>query len=183
MYIYRAYLLVIVTSIALISCGGKQAVDGSAEVEPADGDTGDETSITGLLEVGSTESTTLDTVEVSDSAESDSNILSNAVIYFEYDSSILTEEGKAIVQSHAQYLNSTNDVSVILEGHADERGTREYNLALGEERAKSVADMLQTQSVSVDRMQTVSYGEERPVSLGSDESAWQLNRRVEILYQ
>ena len=84
---------------------------------------------------------------------------------------------------HANYLNSAPGVQIILEGHADERGTREYNLALGEDRAKSVGNVLQALGVSLNRIQTVSYGEERPVALGSDESSWSLNRRVEILYQ
>ena len=110
-------------------------------------------------------------------------LLNSRVIYFEYDSSALTLESEAVVQAHAQYLASAQGVGLILEGHADERGTREYNLALGEDRANSVANLMQALGVSASRIQTISYGEERPVSLGSDESAWSLNRRVEILYQ
>jgi peptidoglycan-associated lipoprotein len=70
----------------------------------------------------------------------------------------------------------------VLEGHADERGTREYNLALGERRANSVSQIFQSLGVPADAIRTISYGEERPVSMGQDEGAWSLNRRVEILY-
>ena len=73
-------------------------------------------------------------------------------------------------------------MAVVLEGHADERGTREYNLALGERRANSVSEIFQAMGVAPDAIRTISYGEERPISMGQDESAWSLNRRVEILY-
>ena len=73
-------------------------------------------------------------------------------------------------------------ITITLEGHADERGTREYNLALGERRAKAVSSMMEALGVASSRIQTVSLGEERPVALAHDEEAWQLNRRVEIIY-
>jgi len=79
-------------------------------------------------------------------------------------------------------LSSNPDVSVVLEGHADERGTREYNLALGERRAKAVEQLLVLQGVGQNQIQVISFGEERPVALGHDEEAWRLNRRVEFLY-
>jgi peptidoglycan-associated lipoprotein len=79
-------------------------------------------------------------------------------------------------------LAQNPNVSVILEGHTDERGTREYNLALGERRAKSVQQLMQVQGVLPDQIQVISFGEERPVALDHSESAWRLNRRVELLY-
>jgi peptidoglycan-associated lipoprotein len=112
----------------------------------------------------------------------DGDALSKRVVYFEYDSSLLTPEGQVIAEAHANYLLSNPGVSLVLEGHADERGTREYNLALGEDRAKSVAQFMQAIGVQSGRIRSISYGEERPVALGHDESAWGLNRRVEILY-
>ncbi len=112
----------------------------------------------------------------------DGDPLSKRVVYFEYDSSLMTPEAQVIASAHANYLIANPGVTLVLEGHADERGTREYNLALGEDRAKSVAQFMQALGVPSSRLRTVSYGEERPVSLGSDESAWSLNRRVEILY-
>ena len=72
---------------------------------------------------------------------------------------------------------------ITLEGHGDERGSREYNIALGEQRAKSVAGMMKVQGVSENQLQIVSYGEEKPAAFGSDEESWEKNRRVEIVYQ
>ncbi len=115
-------------------------------------------------------------------AGGDGDPLSKRVVYFEYDSSLLTPDAQAIVEAHANYLMSNQGVGLVLEGHADERGTREYNLALGEDRAKSVVKFMQAMGVQVGSLRNISYGEERPVALGHDESAWGLNRRVEILY-
>lgn len=103
----------------------------------------------------------------------------DSVFYFEYDQSSLTSAARAALDAQAAALRGgVSDVR--LEGHADERGSREYNLALGERRAKAVADYLAIQGVSRSRIEVVSYGEERPVSLRSDESAYSLNRRVEL---
>lgn len=109
--------------------------------------------------------------------------LAQQKLYFEYNSSKLSNEYKAIVQAHAEYLVRATDVKVVLEGHADERGTREYNLALAEDRANTIANILKAWGVRVERIRTVSYGEERPAELDHDENAWYYNRRVEIIYQ
>ena len=103
-----------------------------------------------------------------------SDPLSNKTIYFEYDSSSLDAESDMIVQFHAQHLASTNG-SVVLEGHADERGSREYNLSLGERRSQTVQSVMS--AIGASNSDVVSYGEEKPVS----EEFWQ-NRRVELLY-
>ena len=104
------------------------------------------------------------------------------VIYFPLDSVQVSNEDREVISAHARLLSSNPDVTVVLEGHADERGTREYNLALGERRAKAVQQLLVLQGVAPDQVQVISFGEERPVALGHDEEAWHLNRRVEILY-
>ena len=108
--------------------------------------------------------------------------LSRRTIYFVYDSSEVRPEYVEIVNNHANYLASNKSKSVVLEGHADERGSPEYNIALGEQRAKSVAKLMKLQGVSDSQIQVVSFGEEKPAVLGNDETAWQLNRRVEITY-
>jgi len=108
--------------------------------------------------------------------------LSKRVVYFAFDSSELTEEGRMLVNAHAKYLAQNPQTSVVLEGHADERGTREYNLALGERRAKAVERLMTLQGVSAKQLQVIPFGEERPVAFGHDESAWGVNRRVELLY-
>lgn len=108
--------------------------------------------------------------------------LSTRIIYFEYDSSQVQPEYRSVVEAHAAFLAEHPDQSVTLEGHADERGSREYNLALGERRAESVKQQMTLLGASSSQIRTVSYGEERPAVDGHDEYAWSQNRRVEILY-
>lgn len=108
--------------------------------------------------------------------------LSKRVIYFMYDSYEVLPEYQEVVSAHARYLASHPERNVILEGHADERGSPEYNIALGEQRAKAVARMMQFQGTNDGQVQIVSFGEEKPAVPGHDESAWQQNRRVEISY-
>jgi len=103
------------------------------------------------------------------------------IVYFEFDKAALQSEARALLRSHAERLKD-NPTDVRLEGHADERGSREYNMALGERRAKSVRDFLVLQGVARDLLEVISYGEERPMAHGSNEQAWAQNRRVEIKY-
>jgi len=110
------------------------------------------------------------------------DLLSQTTVLFAYDSSELDAQSQAIAEAHAAFLRENTSIRVVLEGHADERGTREYNLALGERRAQSVADVFIALGVSAANIDIVSYGEENPVADGHDESAWHLNRRVEIRY-
>jgi len=104
------------------------------------------------------------------------------VIYFGYDQSDVDAESVGILEAHGEYLASNPSLTVRLEGHGDERGSREYNIGLGERRAQAVRQMLLLQGVGSVQLGTVSYGEERPAVLGSDEEAWSLNRRVELVY-
>lgn len=104
------------------------------------------------------------------------------VIYFEFDSSEVRAADQDLVSRHAMQLGNMRSASVRLEGHADERGSREYNIGLGERRAQAVRQMLMIQGVSADQISTVSFGEERPVGFGSSESDYAQNRRVELKY-
>lgn len=106
----------------------------------------------------------------------------NRVIYFEFDRFDIKPEYNAILQAHARYLSANPGSRVRLEGHADERGSREYNIGLGERRGQAVRNVLLLQGATSSQIATVSYGEERPAVIGSDEEAWSLNRRVEIVY-
>lgn len=108
--------------------------------------------------------------------------LSQRVLYFDLDSSQVKEGDREILRVHAEFLAAHPEISVVLEGHTDERGSREYNIALGEKRAKAVKQLLTLQGVADKQVQVISFGEERPVALGHDNAAWDLNRRVEILY-
>ena len=109
--------------------------------------------------------------------------LSKRTIYFEYDSSQVLNEFFPVIEAHAQYLMAHPNQHIVLEGHSDERGTREYNIALAEQRAKSVFKMLQLIGVMNNQVDIVSYGEEKPVAMGQDNSSFALNRRVEIMYK
>ena len=104
------------------------------------------------------------------------------IIYFDFDSSEVRADFTDVVSRHALILANDSTIRVRLEGHADERGSREYNIGLGERRAQSVRRMLMVQGASAAQIATVSFGEERPVALGSDEDSWAQNRRVEIKY-
>lgn len=108
--------------------------------------------------------------------------LSQRVIYFAFDSSEVAEQDRALIAAHAAFLAANAQVKVSVEGHGDERGSREYNVGLGDHRAQSVRRMLEFQGVSPAQLSTVSYGEEKPAVAGHDESAWSLNRRVELVY-
>ena len=104
------------------------------------------------------------------------------VVYFDYDRAEIRPEYVPIVAAHAKYLNGNANRRVRLEGHSDERGSREYNIGLGERRAQAVRRALMLQGVTEAQITTVSYGEERPAVQGSDESAYSKNRRVELVY-
>ena len=101
----------------------------------------------------------------------------NNVLYFAYDRSDINSEGRTKIRNLAEIIKS-NDLSVRIEGHCDERGTREYNLALGEQRAKTVAELLIINGVPSSKISTVSYGEEKPAVPGSNENSWSKNRRA-----
>tara|TARA_B100001173_G_scaffold308099_1_gene317756 strand:+ start:135 stop:608 length:474 start_codon:yes stop_codon:yes gene_type:complete len=107
-------------------------------------------------------------------------VLANAVVYFEYDQFNLTAKSIQALKGVSELMNRNSKITISIEGHADERGTREYNLALGQRRAESVANYLISNGVNKNRFITKSYGEERPLSLGSNDVAWSKNRRVEI---
>ena len=108
--------------------------------------------------------------------------LRQRTVYFDFDQDTLRPEFQAIMACHAKYLNDRPSSRVTLEGNADERGTREYNLGLGERRGNAVSGALQGAGGSAGQLTVVSYGEERPVCNDSNESCWQRNRRVEIVY-
>jgi peptidoglycan-associated lipoprotein len=109
-------------------------------------------------------------------------LLSKRIVYFDYDSAEIRADSQSVVAAHSRYLAGAPAQKVRLEGHADERGSREYNIGLGERRSQSVRRALLLQGVAEVQLSTVSYGEERPAVAGSDEQAYAANRRVEIVY-
>ena len=107
-------------------------------------------------------------------------VFANATVYFEFDKSNLTSKSLQTLKSAVNALNENSSIMITLSGHADERGTREYNLALGQRRAEAVSDYFVLNGIDKDRITIRSYGEERPLALGQDEESYSKNRRVEI---
>ena len=173
-------LFAITLTCLLIGCSKDQVKeDGPAEVTD--------------LSADSTTATSDETAAQAYGADSDSGSafselddpqspLSVRIIYFEYDSSEIRSDYRSAIEAHSLYLQKNPNTTITLEGHADERGSREYNLALGEKRAKTVKQQMLLLGASSSQIRLVSYGEERPASDGHDDYSWQQNRRVEILY-
>lgn len=116
-------------------------------------------------------------------ARQDAAFAADTLFFFDYDQASIKAEARAALQAHAAYLSANADAMVRLEGHADERGTRAYNVSLGERRANAVKRYLIVQGASSAQVETVSYGEERPLSLSQTEEGFARNRRVELIYK
>jgi peptidoglycan-associated lipoprotein len=138
-----------------------------------------------------TSATTIRTVQAggtgntggANSAADMAGLLAKRSVYFDYDSFEIRDEFKAVLQAHAKNLGTKRAVKVALEGHTDERGGAEYNLALGQKRANAVLQTLQTLGVAATQMEAVSFGKEKPKALGASEAGFAENRRVDIQYQ
>ena len=120
---------------------------------------------------------------VGDPLKDPGNILSKRSIFFDLDSNLVKDEYKPVVAAHARYLQENRGKKMRVEGNADERGSREYNIALGQRRADSVRQMMQLLGAQASQIETVSYGEEKPRCTGHDETCWWQNRRGDIVYQ
>jgi len=166
-------VLALVVLIAGCSSTGDKK-DGDVSIEDRGTDAGD----SGAVASGATSGT-----DYSSAALNDPNSpLSRRVIYFEYDSAEITYDGQQLLVEHAGYLVANPGTHITLEGHTDERGSREYNIALGDRRALSVERVLELNGVSAEQITIVSYGEEKPAAEGHSDAAWRLNRRVELVY-
>ena len=115
-------------------------------------------------------------------AQADAQLREMTVFYFDFDESTIKNEAKAALTAHAKYLDANASAKVTLEGHADERGTPEYNMALGERRAVAVRRFLMANGADASQISIDSFGEEKPAAMGHTESSWAKNRRVEIKY-
>ena len=181
-------LFAFVGLLALGGCGGDEAV------KPESGDT---QSTAGANTSGAGTQTPQGTVDDSKAGPggaggdtaggtaggTDGAVSAERRVHFGFDSDSIDGENRAIVEANAAYMKANPNMRATLEGHSDERGTRDYNLGLGERRAKAVARMLGVLGVPASRVKVTSYGEEKPLANGSGEDAWAQNRRVEIIYQ
>ncbi len=117
-----------------------------------------------------------------DAINDPNNVLAEKLVYFGFDSNTVSDDYVELVKHHGKYLSFNVNASIRLEGHADERGTREYNVALAEARAQAVKQLMLYEGAGNDQISVISYGEEKPVAFGHDEESMSLNRRVEIVY-
>jgi peptidoglycan-associated lipoprotein len=178
------FLILVVATGLLAACGGDSATvpgtssaGGGAGMPGGASGGGPGASTQGIGGAGSPEMVR----EVP--GENAQGLLGQLTIYFEFDQSDISPEFNALLAAHGEYLAGAGGASVRLEGHADERGSREYNIGLGERRAQAVRRVLLLQGAATEQLSTVSYGEERPAVVGSDEEAYSLNRRVELVYR
>jgi len=104
-----------------------------------------------------------------------------ANVYFDYDKALIRDDAKPVLETNASWLTKFRTIKILIEGHCDERGTEEYNLALGEKRAKATMDYLGNLGIATDRMKVLSYGKSQPIDPGHDETAWQKNRRAQFM--
>lgn len=177
-------LKVLLLGLSVVYIAGCASTGGSADAGSGDGsgaDTAESAAASAAAERARLEAEDA-TRQAQQAADEQQRLLGITTFYFDFDQSVIKPEARAALEAHARNL-AENGGSLVLEGHADERGTREYNLALGERRGESVARYLAALGVSSARAEVVSYGEERPASLGHDESSWSLNRRVELRYE
>ncbi len=181
----RGLLAVSVLALLLAGCASKEPEDTGPDITPStDGPPTATTtepaqareplrpSVSGgkiVIPAGSGSSTSKETLQ--------------GIFYFDFDQAIVKRAGHSELNRHAGVLTDDRRHRIRMEGHADERGTREYNLALGERRANAIRAYLVAQGVSSSQIEVISYGEEKPASSGHNESAWARNRRVEIVYR
>jgi len=183
----KRIFFVVVLALSITACGER--------IKPDDETTGDNSNVSasdgatsgGINGGAGTGGTALEggmLVSYEKNAINDpNNVLSGKIVYFDFDSNTVGDDYVELVKHHGKYLSFNAGASVRLEGHADERGTREYNVALAEKRAQAVKQLMLYEGAGNDQISIVSYGEEKPVAFGHDDESMSLNRRVEVVYQ
>ena len=176
-------LMLVFAGAIMVGCGGNSATvaDSTAPASPG-------TTTTSSGAGGGANTTGLDGSGGSGSfiavpGRDAEGLLSRLVVYFSFDQSDIDPEFNGLLAAHGEYLAGNSGAQVRLEGHTDERGSREYNIGLGERRAQAVRRVLLLQGAATEQLSTVSYGEERSAVVGGDEEAYSLNRRVELVYR
>ncbi len=170
------YALTLIAAAALAGCGSTVKLDEPAPVETRQPVAPPATpSQNTTAPVAESKVATVDL-----NAQYTEQVKDKRVVYFDYDSDMVKEEYRPLVDLHAKRLNNNKQLALLLEGHTDERGGREYNLALGQRRAEAVAKSLTLLGVAANQVEAVSFGKERPAVQGGGEEAWAKNRRVEL---
>ncbi len=176
---FRSSVWVLAAALALAGCASKVKLDEGVPVESRDlGAAG----AAGGANAGGAGQSQVASVDLAAGDAPAANNLPR-VIYFDFDSFVVKDEFKSVVASHAKYLSTDRNRKLSIEGHTDERGGREYNLALGQKRAEAVLKSLTLLGANAGQLEAVSFGKERPAASGSDETAWAQNRRAELNYR
>ncbi|MGI9228529.1 MAG: peptidoglycan-associated lipoprotein Pal [Gammaproteobacteria bacterium] len=177
-------IILLLSVMTLVACGSSSKKDDAAGVEDRSTDARAMSDGSGDGEDGATTyGTEGDTSSALMELDDPGSALSTRIIYFTYDSTTIQSQFTDAIQAHADFLARHPSVTLSLEGHADERGSREYNLALGERRSQAVEQQMVLLGAGPSQIRVTSYGEERPADSGHGEEAWAQNRRVEILYE
>lgn len=175
-----------ILAMALLVAGCTPGPKPDEEAAAYEGEAGTGATVSAIGEGGALTGSALEGLTISydkNAINDPGNVLSIKTIYFDFDSSEISEENIEVIKHHGKYLALNTDMSMRLEGHTDERGTREYNIALADRRAQAVKKLLLFQGASSSQITIISYGEEKPAALGHDEDAWKLNRRAELVYE
>ncbi len=166
--------LILSSALVLAACGSSVKLEDKAKVEER----------TPVPTAGAdTRTVTPVTAVTTDPLNDPKGILAKRSVYFDFDSYVVKDEFKPMIEAHAKYLGSNKGRKIVIQGNTDERGGREYNLALGQKRAEAVRKSLSALGVAESQMEAVSFGKEKPKATGSDEASWAENRRADIVYQ
>ncbi|HEV2609418.1 MAG TPA: peptidoglycan-associated lipoprotein Pal [Noviherbaspirillum sp.] len=177
MHRFTTSALLISSALFLAACSSAVKLDDNVKVEERTGTTPGGQSTSDSRSVNSVNAASTDPLN------DPKGILAKRSVYFDYDSYIVKDEFKPVVEAHAKYLNANKGRRIVIQGNTDDRGGREYNLALGQKRAEAVRRALSLLGVADAQMEAVSFGKEKPKATGSDEAAWAENRRSDIVYQ
>ncbi|MEW6590262.1 MAG: peptidoglycan-associated lipoprotein Pal [Pseudomonadota bacterium] len=174
-------VLLALTLSACSSTGEKPAAVETRTAQPAATTTAPSASTSGTADAGVSGSA-LPGAAAIDPRKDPASPLSKRNVFFDFDSFVVKDEYRPMLEAHAGYLKANSSARLILQGHADERGSREYNLALGQKRAEAVRRVLNVMGVSDAQMEAISFGEEKPRNPGSTEEAYAENRRTDVVY-
>ena len=167
---FKTLALIFTSALVLTACGSSVKLDDDAAADGSAASAADSRS------VSTVNATTTDPLN------DPQGVLAKRSIYFDFDSFVVKEQFRPVVEAHAQYLVANPARKIVIQGNTDERGGREYNLALGQKRAEAVRKMMSLLGVSDSQVEAVSYGEEKPKAMGSTEAVWSQNRRADLVY-
>lgn len=178
----RNFILVAIVAAALVGCSSTPTTEAPVEDRGAATAPGSAGAQTGGAQGGGVNGSATGQGGLGDELRNPGSILSKRSVYFDFDSFVVKDEYRPLVEAHARYLQQHRNAKMTIQGNTDERGSREYNIALGQKRAEAVKRMMLLLGATDSQIETVSFGEERPKNAGHDESAWAENRRDDIAY-